>query len=530
MTVLGGGITTYRTGRDRPAAATLVARLRDEGYTLDAAGPIAVSVLDTFDGRLADAGLRLELTTSRGRRRVSRAGELVLRGGGGAPARAVVTGQPEVAADVPGGPLRIRLARLLDVRVLLALVTVDVTRTVATRRNGSGKATAVAVVYESPNAGGIALEGPLVDVVELAGYPKPAAALRDLLVAVGMREVDGGLVDLAASAAGVDLSGQSIAPGVPLDADGRAIEGFRAVLANLRDAIVLNWDGTVADTDPEFLHDLRVAVRRTRSVLANAKNIVPSDVRRRARDDFGWFGQITGAARDLDVYQIEWPAYTGPLTAGAADALEPVRLHLEGERQRERRLLAEELTGKATGRIIGDWSAWLDAPLDDTELPRDADRPIGEVIAARIRRAHRTMIERGRTITPDTHADVLHELRKDAKKLRYLLECFGGLYDPAARKAFVQRLKSMQDNLGEHQDAEVHVGHLRELSDALAPASSTDTVLATGQLIERMEQRRIGCRNEFAERFAVFDSAKTHDALHAVLASGTSTSPGTRRS
>ncbi len=136
------------------------------------------------------------------------------------------------------------------------------------------------------------------------------------------------------------------------------------------------------------------------------------------------------------------------------------------------------------------------------------------------------MIERGRTITPDTHADVLHELRKDAKKLRYLLECFGGLYEPAPRKAFVQRLKSLQDNLGEHQDAEVHVHHLREISDTLAPASTTDTVLATGQLIERMEQRRVACRNEFAERFAKFDSAKTDDALHVLLASATRTSDG----
>lgn len=530
MAVLGGGITTYRTGRDRPAAAgTLAATLRDEGYTLDAAGPIAVSVLDTFDGRLAAAGLRLELTTSGGRRRVSQAGELVLRGSGGGPARAAVTGRPEVAADVPGGPLRIRLARLLDVRVLLALVTVDATRTVATRRNGSGKATAVAIVYDSPNAGGIALDGPLVDVVELTGYPKPADDLRAVLVTAGMSAIEGGVVDLAASAAGVDLTGQSVTPGVPLDADGRAIDGFRAVLTNLRDAIVLNWDGTVADTDPEFLHDLRVAVRRTRSVLANAKNIVPSDVRRRARDDFGWFGQITGAARDLDVYQIEWPAYTGPLTAGAAAALEPIRAHLDGERQLERRRLAEELTGAAAGRIIGEWSAWLDARLDAKELPPDAERPIGELIAKRIRRAHRAMVERGRTITSDTDAEVLHELRKDAKKLRYLLECFGGLYDPAPRKFFVQRLKSLQDNLGEHQDAEVHVGHLRELSDALAPNSSIDTVLATGQLIERMEQRRITCRNEFAERFAAFDSSKTRDALDAVLASATSTLRGSLR-
>ena len=44
-------------------------------------------------------------------------------------------------------------------------------------------------------------------------------------------------------------------------------------------------------------------------------------------------------------------------------------------------------------------------------------------------------------------------------------------------------------------------------------------MLATGQLIERLEQRRIASRNEFAERFAAFDSSETVDALDELLAS-----------
>ena len=111
--------------------------------------------------------------------------------------------------------------------------------------------------------------------------------------------------------------------GVPLAASDSAIDGYRAVLANLRDAMLANWDGTVADIDPEFLHDLRVAVRRTRVVLANAGRVLPDDVRQRAREDFGWLGAISGAARDLDVYQIEWPEYTAELDAAATRGAGP---------------------------------------------------------------------------------------------------------------------------------------------------------------------------------------------------------------
>ena len=146
-------------------------------------------------------------------------------------------------------------------------------------------------------------------------------------------------------------------------------------------------------------------------------------------------------------------------------------------------------------------------------------RPLGGVVANRLSRSQNQLLARGRAIAPDTPAEELHELRKDAKKLRYLLECFGGLYAPGPRKAFVQRLKALQDNLGEHQDAEVHVHHLRTLSETLAPLSSTDTMLASGQLIERLEQRRISCRHEFAERFAAYDDPATVAALDALLTS-----------
>ena len=514
-----GGITTYRAGSRGVDPALLMATLDGAGFRVETSERVSRTVLDTFDGRLAAAGLRLELTAPAGSSRRSVSGELVLRGGPGAPARVLVAGIPRVADDIPAGPLRFRLARLLDVRVLMPLVTVIADRTTATRRTGAAKTTAMAVAYEGATVGEIDLDELLVEVHELIGYARPAEDLRDVLAERGLREADTDVVEIAAAAAGVSLSGCTVAPGVALAADEPALDGFRAVLANLRDAIVANWDGTVADVDPEFLHDLRVAVRRTRSVLSNAKNVIADDVRDRARVDFGWFGEITGPARDLDVYQIEWATYTGPLAPDAASALEPVRAHLETQRQDEHVVLASELAAARAKQIIDDWSVWLDQPVDDDQPGERADRPIGEFIAKRIRRAHRTMLDRGRTITPDTDAEVLHELRKDAKKLRYLLECFGGLYEPAPRKAFVQRLKALQDNLGEHQDAEVHAAHLRELSDTLASRSTVDTMLATGQLIERMEQRRIACRDEFAERFDAFDSARTADALTALLAS-----------
>ena len=98
----------------------------------------------------------------------------------------------------------------------------------------------------------------------MTGYPKPAAELRELLEGLGLGRVDGGLRG-SPRRGGRALGGYGVSVGVPLAGDDAAIDGFRAVLANLRGAMVANWDGTVDDIDPEFLHDLRVAVRRRES-------------------------------------------------------------------------------------------------------------------------------------------------------------------------------------------------------------------------------------------------------------------------
>ncbi|MDF2731511.1 MAG: hypothetical protein K0S92_136 [Desertimonas sp.] len=507
---MAAGTTTYRPSSSILGAAEIVDSLQRAGFTTEASTSSTIAVLDSFDGRIAEAGLRLELVDGR---------HLTLSGADSVAAAITVPRQPRLADDVPPGPLRHRLTRLLDVRALLRLVEITSQRTSGAKRNRDGKVTAVVVVHDAPTIAGIAFDRVVVEATELAGYAKPAAELRDLLDGLGLVAAEGGLAELAAASAGVPLDGYGVSVGIPLAGDDAAIDGFRAVLGNLRDAMLANWDGTVADIDPEFLHDLRVAVRRTRVVLANAAKVLPDDVRRQARDDFAWLGGISGAARDLDVYQIEWPDYTAALDAEATTALVPLREHLAAQRTAAHVELAAQLSsGRATAAVEA-WNDWLDNPVDGEALGKRSLDRLDKTVARRIRRAHRVMVERGRTITPETPAETVHDLRKDAKKLRYLIECFGGLYDKPSRTAFVGRLKALQDTLGEHQDAEVHADALRTIADDRQRHWDAETFLAIGQLIERLERRRLATRKDLAKRFAAFDDKETAQALKTLLAS-----------
>ncbi len=504
----------------------VLAALAQGGFENGPPSAMRRTLLDTFDGRLNAAGLRLEFQEAPGH-------ELVLTGGGPASAHIPASSPPRFGSDLPVGPLRARLTPLLDVRALRPVVSLGTRRRSAVQRDKLGKAVASVVVHDR-----LVLNGELggddrgldpswvAEVDELAGYPKAAKRARALLGSLGLHELDRDLMTLAAAGAGVELGGHSGSPTVALDRREPAFEAFRRVLANLAGEVDANYEGTIGNVDPEFLHDFRVAVRRTRSVLAQGKGVLPTEVRGRFREEFGWLGAATGPARDLDVYLIEWDSYVAPLEPDVAAALKSLFEHVDHRRLNEHVALAMLLQSRRYRNLMGAWHDWLAAPAGEQDLGVDAPAPIGEVAARRIGGANDRLVARGRKIGPDTPAEELHELRKAAKKLRYLLECFGAVLPSGERKAFVQRLKALQDNLGEHQDTEVHTAHLRAMShEMIELGAGAETLVAMGQLAGEFERRRIAARSEFAERFAAYDTAKTRRTLDALLRSAAVTAP-----
>ena len=489
--------------------------LAGAGFEIGPAAPTRRTLLDTFDGRLHAAGLRLEARTD------GIVTELVLRDGGRAPVHSAVGEVPRRAGELPAGLLRDRLTPVLDVRALLPVATVGAVVRPARRRGARGSIRVGVDVHESVDVGGRPTEESCwaAELRIERGHAKAAERARALLRSTGMRPHDGDVLDAILATAGVDRRGFAGSPTIRLAADDPAFDAFRRVLANLLAAIDANHQGTVDDLDPEFLHDLRVAVRRTRSVLAQGKRVLPAGVRATYREAFGWLGTATSPARDLDVYVLEWDRYVAPLDEGTVAALEPVRLHIDRRRKAEHGTLSKVLRSARYRQVTDGWRAWLAEPAP-TASSGEAGRPIGTVAAHRIAAAQEQVLARGRAIDADTPAEELHELRKDAKKLRYLIECFGGLYAAAPRKAFVQRLKALQDNLGQHQDAEVHAGQLRDFGAALpANRRRPATVDALDRLGESLDASRRSARSEFAERFRAYDTKKTARALDALLAS-----------
>ncbi|MGH3736593.1 MAG: CHAD domain-containing protein [Micromonosporaceae bacterium] len=276
------------------------------------------------------------------------------------------------------------------------------------------------------------------------------------------------------------------------------------LFGSLADAIDSQLPGTLGDRDIEFLHQLRVAVRRTRSGLKAFRGVYPAPELARFATGFGWLQQATGAARDLDVQVFGYDAELAHLSGDPAAALEPLHELLIHKRETAHWTLRKALTSTRYGELLRRWRRFLAHPADGPE----AATPVREVADQRIRRAYRRVVKPARRITGESPAEALHDVRKRAKELRYLLEFFAGLYPKSEITRQIRSLKKLQDNLGGFQDAQVQAAHLAEWGEELSLAGAEEaTMLALGELIVHHQNSAVRLRAEFGDRFARFDAA-----------------------
>lgn len=493
--------------------AEVLSQIDAMGFESGKPHPFTRTILDTFDGRLHRAGLRLELVQTQRR-------TLRLTGPDIVPAEVVVRTMPRFGDDLPPGPFRARIAAVIDMRALRPVVSMRAVCTPLSRPDRRGKAVVALRLIDDLDvdhchpADGWRW---VLEVEAQLGFERHTRGVHRELEGIGLVHRPGDAMTFAVIAADVDLAGFDGSPSVPLDAGISAIDGFRAVLAKLAAAIDANWQGTIDQVDTEFLHELRVAVRRSRSVLSQGKQVLPPAVVTGASRHLALLGRLTGPARDGDVQLLEWPQHAQQFGTEAARALEPVRLVLEDRRRVAQDTLRAAMTAPETREALDEWRTWLHDPdaVSGAEHGEHAARRLGPFVAKRIARADAALVERGRLIDAHSPPQQVHDLRKDAKKVRYLLECFAGLLADEPRKRFVRRLKDLQDVLGQYQDADVHLTELRSVAQRLhgegAPAA---TMLAIGQLMARLDEQRMDARTRFRDRFADYDAEAVRHALH----------------
>lgn len=259
------------------------------------------------------------------------------------------------------------------------------------------------------------------------------------------------------------------------------------VLLELLDTIERTAAVVLRSTDPESLHDLRVAVRRSRSLLKLVGDLVPIDAAGDMPAELAWLAALTTPTRDLDVFIARLDS--------ADAALEPFVRQLRTRRGVERRALRQGLRSERFGQFVVRWRSALEAAEPGDVLVRDVARE-------RIGTAYRRVVRKAKRASSPTD---LHTVRKRCKELRYLLEAFRPVCARPAYRALMKRLRRLQDELGALQDAQVRRTIVQEsVSVELLP----ETLVAMGVLLGVDEAAAESHRAESVRRLQRFARPK----------------------
>jgi CHAD domain-containing protein len=271
-----------------------------------------------------------------------------------------------------------------------------------------------------------------------------------------------------------------------------AIEHLRAYL-QAQTASLLEHDPATRRGGAEGVHGMRVATRRMRSAVKEARRLLDPGWVRETRSELKWLADLLGEVRDADVfagYVEQCVARLGDDAAeGGADLVALIREHSQPSRAR----LAAELESLRYLALLDRLEAI------DSALPVARSH---ESMKRMLRRAARRARRRLRRISPGSSDADLHRARIAAKRARYAgkLAC-AARGRPAERLS--RRAEAIQTLLGDHQDSVVAEGRLQSLAREASPAAA----FVAGRIAERERDRREAARARLPKKAKRFFAA-----------------------
>ncbi len=235
--------------------------------------------------------------------------------------------------------------------------------------------------------------------------------------------------------------------------------------------VLLGWDRAVRADADDAVHQMRVTLRRIRSLLPDDAPIA---------DELRWLAGLLGAARDAEVLGQRYRAALDRLPPALVRGRVRERL-VDGAAQRYRAGLRQSLAAMRSARyfrLLDGLDTLIAAPLAGAH----AGTPAGiDAAHRRVRKAAKA----ARAASRAGRDQALHRIRKSAKRLRYVA---------AATDApqVAERAKAIQTLLGDHQDSVVSRAHL--LAEAAAAHAAAEDTFSYGLLYQREEDLADRCR------------------------------------
>ncbi|SDH03757.1 CYTH and CHAD domain-containing protein [Roseospirillum parvum] len=295
------------------------------------------------------------------------------------------------------------------------------------------------------------------------------------------------------------------AKAVPLRLDEPLGEAFQVAARGCLGQLIANQRPILerGHGDPEGVHQMRVAVRRLRSVMGLFGPALEGRELAPLKDELRWLNGLLGPARDLDVFIAEILDPVGAALADSADratladGLERLRRHFAQRRLAAYEDLSAALSGARFTRLVVRLARWIDAGA--WQGGAHLAEPLGPYAGRLLDKRARKVLKGGRGLDQLDETG-RHELRLTIKKLRYAVDFFVGLGPRQAGRDYLAALKALQQRLGELNDIAV----ARDLLHDLAGKSSAEEAWAAGMVAGWHAARLPGLQSGLGAEWATF--------------------------
>jgi inorganic triphosphatase YgiF len=247
-----------------------------------------------------------------------------------------------------------------------------------------------------------------------------------------------------------------------------------------------NVPGAMLKLDEEYLHQVRVGLRRLRVVLAIALRYRSDDELIALRAQVARLCVELGRSREWDVFVTQTLA---PICTRLPEheGLREVLNVSERARKKQHAGMENSLASPDFQRMLLRFGAWMHG-----EQWGETGMTLQQFASRALEKRSKQVLVNGRALAGENAAQ-LHALRIACKKLRYSTEMFGGLFGESGSKAYVAVLAELQDILGTLNDIAVAHRLLNELDNT----ARHDTLALIRGWME----------HDYAERVAEFGKA-----------------------
>jgi CHAD domain-containing protein len=268
-------------------------------------------------------------------------------------------------------------------------------------------------------------------------------------------------------------------------------EAGRKILAHFFARMLAEEDNVRQKGGTDPIHDMRVATRRLRSALDTFEAYYHYKAIKPFMKMLRKVARSLGAVRDLDVFRIKADTYAESLPEDSRSGLQALLNDWQGQLDDARAALIDVLDGQNYSQFVAEFAHFVTTPDKDAiKIPHKERAMPHRVrhIAPRLIYQRYEVVRAYETVLDDASLDTLHMLRIDAKRLRYMLESFEEVLGKEV-KAVIEASKTIQDHLGDLQDARVAGVLMSEYVREAGEQERTSAVLQYMAVREEEKQR-----------------------------------------